>query len=73
MQGRNELHLCGAEMAVAVQEYLNKRMGQYAPKVAYITFSNPVPGNGGTFVVSFVPGKTYMDGLIDTPPAAPPT
>ena len=31
MKGNNELHLCIAEMLVAVQEYLNKRMGLYAP------------------------------------------
>jgi hypothetical protein len=36
MNGRNELHLCTAEMMVAVQEYLNKRMAAYAPAVTGI-------------------------------------
>lgn len=31
MKGKNELVLCTAEMLVAVQEYLDKRMGDYAP------------------------------------------
>jgi hypothetical protein len=33
MKGSNELHLCTAEMMVAVQEYLDKRMAGYAPSV----------------------------------------
>ena len=33
MIGSNELLLCEAEMMVAIQEYLDKRMGEYAPEV----------------------------------------
>ena len=40
MQGKNELHLCEAELVVAVQEYLHKRWGQYTPKVIGVTYNN---------------------------------
>ena len=33
MIGVNKLELCEAELMVALQEYLDKRMGEYAPKV----------------------------------------
>ena len=36
MKGNNTLTLCGAEMAVAVQEYLDKRMTVYAPEVTNV-------------------------------------
>lgn len=32
MIGKNKLVLCQAEMLVAIQEYLDKRMTVYAPK-----------------------------------------
>jgi len=40
MQGKNELHLCEAELVVAVQEYLHKRWGYYTPKVVGIGYNN---------------------------------
>lgn len=40
MQGKNELHLCEAELVVAVQEYLLKRWGAYTPKAIGITYNN---------------------------------
>ena len=40
MKGRNELHLCAAEMMVAVQEYLQKRMTVFAPTVIGIRAEN---------------------------------
>lgn len=36
MIGNNELRLCQAEMLIALQEYLDKRMGEYAPKVSNV-------------------------------------
>ena len=33
MNGSNQLILCQAELMVALQEYLDKRMGNYAPAV----------------------------------------
>lgn len=33
MIGNNELRLCKAEMKIALQEYLDARMGEYAPSV----------------------------------------
>ena len=36
MKGNNTLTICMAELLVAIQEYLDKRMGEYAPKASYI-------------------------------------
>jgi hypothetical protein len=36
MKGNNSLILCMAEMKIAMQEYLNKRLGAYAPEVRNI-------------------------------------
>ena len=47
MLGNNQLHLCIAEMMVAVQEYLDKRMTTYAPKVTDVTMYK-----GETFVIN---------------------
>jgi len=33
MLGNNEIKLCMSEAMVAFQEYLDKRMGDYAPRV----------------------------------------
>lgn len=33
MRGSNTLVLCMAEMKVAVQEYIDKRLGEFAPRV----------------------------------------
>ena len=40
MQGNNTLVLCMAEMIVAMQEYIDKRLGEHAPKVTNIKFSS---------------------------------
>ena len=40
MQGKNELTLCEAELLVAVQEYLHKRLGSYTPKAVNISNKN---------------------------------
>ena len=40
MIGTNKLILCPAEMCVAVQEYIDKRMGKYAPQVESVSYSN---------------------------------
>jgi hypothetical protein len=40
MQGNNTLVLCMAEMIVAMQEYIDKRLGEHAPKVVNIKFSS---------------------------------
>jgi hypothetical protein len=50
MNGQNELHLCTAEMLVAIQEYLNKRMLSYAPTAAYVTVTGL--SSAQTFVIS---------------------
>jgi hypothetical protein len=42
MIGMNELRLCPAEMQVALQEYVDKRMGMYAGKVTDIALSSDV-------------------------------
>lgn len=36
MKGNNTLVLCMAEMRVAVQEYIDKRLGEFAPRVNMI-------------------------------------
>ena len=51
MNGHNELHLCPAEMVVAMQEYLNKRMTSYAPTVAHVTVTGTMSSTQ-TFVIS---------------------
>ena len=56
MIGSNELHLCKAEMMVAVQEYLDKRMGPYAPEVF------DIGERGGTFRVVLVERKDRAAG-----------
>ena len=56
MNGTNELHLCTAEMMVAVQEYLNKRMSVYAPKVDDVRTTNM--GSRMTFVIRLKAKKT---------------
>ena len=38
MNGKNELRLCALEMLVALQEYVDKRWGTYAPKVTDVQF-----------------------------------
>lgn len=50
MKGRNELHLCEAEMIVALQEYLVKRMAAFAPIVTGVSLSDRYDGK--TFIVS---------------------
>jgi hypothetical protein len=40
MKGNNTLILCMAEMKVALQEYIDKRLGEHAPEVAHIKGSN---------------------------------
>lgn len=42
MIGHNTLELNGATMQEAIQEYLDKRMGTYSPKVVNVTASNSV-------------------------------
>ena len=37
MIGNNKLELCEAEMMVALQEYIDKRFGNYAPKVVGVS------------------------------------
>lgn len=37
MIGNNKLELCEAEMMVALQEYLDKRMRTFAPKVVGVS------------------------------------
>ena len=39
MIGRNQITLCLAEAIVAFQEYLDKRMGDYAPRVDALKMS----------------------------------
>lgn len=53
MKGSNELRLCTAEMIVAVQEYIDKRMMTYAPSVD--TVSVVREGGCQTFVILFKP------------------
>lgn len=36
LKGNNYLELCTVEILVAIQEYLDRRMGFYAPKAANI-------------------------------------
>lgn len=55
MKGCNALDLCHAEMIVAMQEYIDKRFGAYAPSVAAVTSES----SSGRFVVH----------LTDTPPS----
>mgnify|MGYP000884965132 CR=1 FL=1 len=55
MRGFNRLDLCPAEMQVAMQEYVNKRFGTYAPSVAAVTFES----SSGRFIVN----------LTDNPPS----
>lgn len=56
MIGSNELHLCKAEMMVALQEYLDKRMGPYAPEVFGIGERD------GTFRIILVERKDRAEG-----------
>lgn len=46
MRGNNVLQLCTAELLVAVQEYLNKRMCNYAP------LASDIQARDGTFYIS---------------------
>lgn len=48
MKGTNELHLCKAEMLVALQEYLDKRLGPYAPQAVNVR-ATP---DSATFIVA---------------------
>lgn len=47
MKGCNALDLCHAEMIVAMQEYIDKRFGTYAPIVAAVISE----GSSGRFIV----------------------
>ena len=47
MKGRNEITLCALEMHVAIQEYLDKRMTVYAPRVTSVK----VDGCGDGFTI----------------------
>ena len=47
MKGNNEFHFNQATMTEAMQEYLNKRMGEFAPTVTCV-FSNEY---GAVFVI----------------------
>jgi hypothetical protein len=40
MKGSNTLILCMAEMKVALQEYIDARLGGHAPQVAHIKLFN---------------------------------
>lgn len=40
MKGNNTLVLCMAEMKVAVQEYIDKRLGEHAPQVRHVKASS---------------------------------
>lgn len=55
MKGNNELRLCAAEMMVAVQEYLNKRMTVYAPTVDAVSCA---AGLAQTFVITLKEKET---------------
>lgn len=46
MKGCNEIHMNHATVMEALQEYLDKRMGEYAPRVASIR------SNQDTIIVS---------------------
>lgn len=48
MIGCNKLELCAAELLVAIQEYLDKRMGDYAPKASDVKQERV----GGVFVIT---------------------
>jgi len=51
MQGNNEFHICGVEMQKAMQEWLDKRMGEYAPEVTDVS-EDKGPGKTKTFIIS---------------------
>ena len=53
MKGLNVLQLCPAEMKVAVQEYINKRLGAYASEVSQVRVSPD-----GAFVVTLINNDT---------------
>lgn len=57
MIGNNELRLCKAEMKVALQGYLDARMGEWAPLV------NDVEERDHMFRVSLVERKVCPPGL----------
>ncbi len=48
MIGNNKLELCEAELMVALQEYLDKRMCTWAPKVAGVSQDK----SSGTFTIT---------------------
>jgi hypothetical protein len=50
MKGNNTIELNTASMIEALQEYLDKRMGEYAPKVTDVKYSKP--GYDTTFNIS---------------------
>ena len=80
MQGKNELHLCEAELVVAVQEYLHKRWGYYTPKVVAVGYNSHTykvlleglwsdteaakPAAGGLLYACPVCGITGVSGVI---------
>ena len=65
MIGNNELRLCKAEMQVALQEYLDARMGKYAPSVS------DVAERDHAFRVTLVERKADRAQVITPPEMVP--
>ena len=51
MQGNNEFHICRVEMQKAMQEWLDKRMGEYAPEVTDVSEKQ---GPGKKFIINTI-------------------
>jgi len=66
MRGTNTLHFNAATMIEAMQEYLDKRMGDYAPQVTDIRSGSDIRGYAPEFVVT-VNDKEVGDGETQNP------
>ena len=64
MIGNNKLELCEAELMVALQEYLDKRMCTWAPKVAGV--SHEVANVPVTVCIAMSEGGTFLSAFADT-------
>ena len=75
MNGKNELRLCALEMLVALQEYVDKRLGSYAPKVNDVQFKDGwytlvLQGNSTLLYTGPLKGVAYTDPCPQCEPGA---